>query len=127
MKKIFYMLFIFIIGCSSIDHKETDEYKKYEIQLSNSKSSLNDCIKKYVNKYASNKSASHSEVAEATVTRCHSDFLSMCTATIEMGAMIITNVNMRNKYKLGEVDSCVQSRSEIVRKNLVRDLVENRK
>lgn len=124
-KYLFLLLTVFVVnGCAS--YKDSKEFKELENKYQAIDSELDECIKSNVRRYAKNVSATHTEVAEATVTSCSQHFSAMCSTIIQMHSLGISNKSARERWKLGKVEKCVSDTKKFMRDVLIRDLVEHR-
>ncbi len=127
MKIIVLFLPLILTGCGATNYKESSEYKHLDEQSSVNDKQFELCIKKHINEYAANASASHTEVAEATVTSCRSQLASICNNSVKKHALSISNTSQRNSFVLENSNKCITKRSEMMRQILIKDLVKNRK
>ena len=118
---------VLLTGCKTVDVAETHEHKDIDKLEKQSTVSYSSCIKQNVKEYASNKSASHTEVAEATVASCLPQLRTMCQYDTEKFSSGISNRYAREQWKLGKTEECISHRSSFMRNILIRDLVEHRK
>jgi hypothetical protein len=126
---LIFALLCVVSGCatsSSRDFEGTQEYQELSTQLDADEIQLKECVGTYLNQYAANHTASHTEVAEATVSKCRTYIQSMCSATTDMAAMNIKNARARADWKVGVADKCVEKRSQLLRDIFIRELVEKR-